>query len=126
MKFGWGTAIVTNDLPRKIDVLDDAGVPYYFGGTLFEKFVLQDRFDDYRELCQSYSCRYVEVSNGTISLSDMEKAAYITKLADDFQVVSEVGFKDAERSERLAPRPVDREHPRRHRRRRFAGHVGGA
>ena len=47
--------------------------------------------------------RYVEVSNGTISLSGMEKVGYIRKLADDFQVISEVGFKDAERSERLAP-----------------------
>ena len=103
VKFGWGTAIVTNDLRRKIDVLDTAGVDYYFGGTLFEKFVLQDRFDDYRELCQSFGCRFVEVSNGTISLSSIEKVGYITKLADDFRVVSEVGFKDAERSERLAP-----------------------
>ena len=103
VKFGWGTALVTKDLQRKIDALDDAGVDYYFGGTLFEKFVLQDRFDDFRDLCQRYSCRYVEVSNGTISLSGMEKVGYITKLADDFCVISEVGFKDAERSERLAP-----------------------
>jgi phosphosulfolactate synthase len=103
VKFGWGTALVTKDLQRKIDTLDDAGVDYYFGGTLFEKFVLQDRFDDFRDLCQRNACRYVEVSNGTISLSGMEKVGYITKLADDFQVISEVGFKDAERSERLAP-----------------------
>jgi phosphosulfolactate synthase len=103
VKFGWGTAIVTNDLRRKIDILADAGIDHYFGGTLFEKFVLQDRFDDFRDLCLSYGCRYVEVSNGTISLSSMEKVGYITKLAADFHVVSEVGFKDAERSERLAP-----------------------
>jgi len=103
VKFGWGTAIVTSDLCRKIDVLNEAGVDYYFGGTLFEKFVLQNRFDDYREMCQRYACRFVEVSNGTISLSAMEKVGYITKLADDFQVISEVGFKDSERSERFAP-----------------------
>jgi phosphosulfolactate synthase len=103
VKFGWGTALVTKDLQRKVDVLDEAGVDYYFGGTLFEKFVLQDRFDDFRDLCQRYALRFVEVSNGTISLSGMEKVGYIRKLADDFQVISEVGFKDAERSERLAP-----------------------
>ena len=103
VKFGWGTSLVTKDLRRKIDVLDEAGVDYYFGGTLFEKFVLQDRFDDFRDLCQKYLLRYVEVSNGTISLSGMEKVGYIRKLADDFEVISEVGFKDAERSERLAP-----------------------
>jgi phosphosulfolactate synthase len=103
VKFGWGTAIVTSDLQRKIDVLNEVGVDYYFGGTLFEKFVLQDRFDDYRDMCERYGCRYVEVSNGTIALSHIEKAGYVRKLAGEFNVVSEVGFKDSERSERLAP-----------------------
>ena len=103
VKFGWGTAIVTSDLQRKIDVLNDVGVDYYFGGTLFEKFVLQDRFDDFRDMCESFGCRYVEVSNGTIALSHIEKAGYVRKLAGEFNVVSEVGFKDSERSERLAP-----------------------
>ena len=46
---------------------------------------------------------HVEVSNGTISLSNSEKASYIRKLADDFTVVSEVGFKDPRRSEQLPP-----------------------
>jgi len=103
VKFGWGTAIVTTDLQRKIDVLKDVGVDFYFGGTLFEKFVLQDRFDDFRDLCLSYGCQYVEVSNGTIDLPHIEKAGYVRKLASDFKVVSEVGFKDSERSELLAP-----------------------
>lgn len=103
VKFGWGTAIVTNDLRCKIDILHAAGVDFYFGGTLFEKFVLQNRFDDYRELCQGWSCGYVEVSNGTIDLSAIEKAGYIRKLADDFSVISEVGYKDTERSEQFAP-----------------------
>ena len=103
VKFGWGTAIVTSDLQRKIDVLKDVGVDYYFGGTLFEKFLLQDRFDDFRDLCLSYGCQHVEVSNGTIDLPHIEKAGYVRKLAGDFNVVSEVGFKDSERSELLAP-----------------------
>ena len=103
VKFGWGTAIVTTDLQRKIDVLKDAGVDFYFGGTLFEKFLLQDRFDDFRDLCLSYGCQHVEVSNGTIDLPHIEKAGYVRKLAGDFNVVSEVGFKDSERSELLAP-----------------------
>ena len=103
VKFGWGTAIVTADLQRKIDVLKNVGVDYYFGGTLFEKFLLQDRFDDFRDLCLGYGCQYVEVSNGTIDLPHIEKAGYVRKLAGEFKVISEVGFKDSERSERLAP-----------------------
>jgi phosphosulfolactate synthase len=103
VKFGWGTALVTKDLSEKIAVLRNAGVNFYFGGTLFEKFVLQDRLDDFRDLCRSFSCSFVEVSNGTIDLTNPEKAGYIRKLSDDFSVISEVGFKDAERSENLPP-----------------------
>ena len=47
-------------------MLDSHGIGYYFGGTLFEKFVLQGRFDDFRRLCEEYSCQHVEASNGTI------------------------------------------------------------
>ncbi len=36
-------------------------------------------------------------------MSNSEKASYIRKLADDFTVVSEVGFKDPGRSEQLPP-----------------------
>ena len=103
VKFGWGTALVTKDLSEKIAVLQNIGVNFYFGGTLFEKFVLQDRLDDFRELCQNFSCQFVEVSNGTIDLTNPEKAGYIRKLAEDFSVISEVGFKESERSETLPP-----------------------
>jgi phosphosulfolactate synthase len=103
VKFGWGTALVTQDLSEKIAVLREHDVDFYFGGTLFEKFVLQNRLDDFRNLCNRHSCQYVEVSNGTIDLSNPEKAGYIRKLSGDFRVISEVGFKDAERSENLPP-----------------------
>jgi phosphosulfolactate synthase len=103
VKFGWGTAVVTGGLQAKIDALTACGVDFYFGGTLLEKYLLQGRFDDFRRFCLEHSCRHVEVSNGTIELSNTEKASYIRKLADDFTVVSEVGFKDADRSEQLPP-----------------------
>jgi phosphosulfolactate synthase len=104
VKFGWGTALVTSGLQAKIDVLTANEIGYYFGGTLFEKYVLQGRFDDYRKFCEAWSCRHVEVSNGTIPLSNSEKASYIRKLADDYTVISEVGYKDPGRSEQLPPR----------------------
>jgi phosphosulfolactate synthase len=103
VKFGWGTAVVTGDLDAKIEVLHGHRIGFYFGGTLFEKYVLQGRFDDFRTFCLDHSCQTVEVSNGTISLSNSEKASYIRKLAGDFTVVSEVGFKDAGRSGQLPP-----------------------
>lgn len=103
VKFGWGTAIVTSSLRKKIDALTANGIGYYLGGTLFEKYVLQGRFEDFRALCLEYGCEHVEVSNGTITMSNQEKASYIAKLADDFTVVSEVGYKDPTRSEQLPP-----------------------
>jgi phosphosulfolactate synthase len=103
VKFGWGTAVVTGNLQAKIDVLAANDIGFYFGGTLFEKYVSQGRFEDFRRFCEEHCCRHVEVSNGTIPLSNSEKASYVRKLADDFTVVSEVGFKDASRSEQLPP-----------------------
>jgi phosphosulfolactate synthase len=103
VKFGWGTAIVTGTLRDKIGILAEAGIGFYFGGTLFEKYVLQGLFDDFRVFCQEHGCGHVEVSNGTIAMSNTEKASYIRKLAADFTVISEVGFKDPDRSQQLAP-----------------------
>ncbi|SOD71458.1 phosphosulfolactate synthase [Jatrophihabitans sp. GAS493] len=101
MKLGWGTSLVTDDLKYKIDALADAGVDFYFGGTLFEKFLSQDRFDDWRRFCDRFDCRYVEVSNGTIPLSNQRKAQYVDLLANDYRVFSEVGFKDQAKSEAM-------------------------
>ena len=103
VKFGWGTAVVTNCLDEKIGALAKHGIDFYFGGTLLEKFILQGRFDEFRRFCEVHSCRHVEVSNGTIELSNSEKCGYIRKLAPDFTIISEVGFKDPGRSEMLPP-----------------------
>ncbi|MGH3262564.1 MAG: phosphosulfolactate synthase, partial [Trebonia sp.] len=98
VKFGWGTSVVTGCLREKIGVLNGHGIGFYFGGTLFEKFALQGRFDGYLRFCEAHGASHVEVSNGTIEMSNAEKAGYIRKLAPDFTVVSEVGFKDPGRS----------------------------
>ena len=103
VKFGWGTSVVTGCLREKISVLESHGIGFYFGGTLFEKFALQGRFEDFRRFCLEHGARHVEASNGTIAMSNAEKAGYIRKLAPDFTVVSEVGFKDPGRSEMLPP-----------------------
>ncbi len=103
IKFGWGTALVTPDIKGKATVLQEHGIPFMFGGTLFEKHVLQGRFAEYRALCMEHGCLCVEVSNGTIDLDHEEKARFISKLASDFEVLAEVGYKDHPRSELFAP-----------------------
>ena len=101
VKFGWGTALVTPDIERKFDVLRSFDIGWYFGGTLFEKFVYQDRFESFLTLCRLCDCRYIEVSNGTVEMGSADKAAYIRRCAEEFTVFSEVGFKDAGRAAAL-------------------------
>ncbi|MCW2526909.1 MAG: Phosphosulfolactate synthase [Pseudonocardiales bacterium] len=101
MKLGWGTSLVTKDLKSKVDALNAAGVDFYFGGTLFEKFLWQNRFEDWRRLVDSLGCRFVEVSNGSIPLSNEVKCEYVNALSEDFTVFSEVGYKDQAKSESM-------------------------
>ena len=99
VKFGWGTCLVTDTLDRKLACLREQDIRFWFGGTLFEKFVVQHRLDSFLELCRAWGCTTVEVSNGTIPISNQAKATYVRRCAEEFEVVSEVGFKDAGRSE---------------------------
>jgi phosphosulfolactate synthase len=103
VKFGWGTSLVTPDFDRKASIVRDAGVAYFFGGTLFERFLWDGRMDEFTALMRRSGVAFVEVSNGTIPLDQHMKAACIRRLATEFEVLSEVGFKDAQRSERLMP-----------------------
>lgn len=106
VKFGWGTALVTPDIERKMERLRDLGIGWYFGGTLFEKFVEQDRFESFLTLCRLCGCRYVEISNGTIEMTAQEKAGFIARCAEEFTVFSEVGYKDTGRSSALTAREL--------------------
>jgi len=101
VKLGWGTCLVTSDLSRKLDILRSYDIEYFFGGTLFEKFALQQRFDEFRQFLRAHRCSHVEVSNGTLPMSSEQKGVYIEKLSTDFSVFAEVGFKDPNRSEAL-------------------------
>ncbi len=103
VKLGWGTSVVTADLGRKLSMLRSYGIDYFFGGTLFEKYVLQQRFDAFRSFANAHGCRFVEVSNGTLPMTPEQKRVYIEQLARDFDVLAEVGAKDPARSAALSP-----------------------
>lgn len=97
VKMGWATSYVTPRLDEKIKVYQDAGIPCYFGGTLFEAFIIRNQFDDYRRLLDRYKLTHAEVSDGSIDLDHDEKCGYIRKLAGQVTVLSEVGSKDADK-----------------------------
>lgn len=94
VKLGWGTSYVTQNLEKKLEVYHSYDIPVYFGGTLFEAYMLRDQLDSYVELMREYGIRYVEVSNGTIWLSDNKKVEIIRQLSKEFTVLSEVGSKN--------------------------------
>ena len=103
VKFGWCTALITKDLEKKIEYLLANGIEFYFGGTLFEKALQQNKLDSLYSYFKQWSCRYVEISNGTINLRNRDKAKYISDFSQEFEVFSEVGYKDSEKSQNLAP-----------------------
>jgi phosphosulfolactate synthase len=94
-KLGWGTAVVTPELERKLDVYRAADIPVCFGGTLFEAYFLRDQVDDYRRLLDTLGVRHVEISDGAASMAHDDKLEFIELFGQDFTVLSEVGSKDA-------------------------------
>lgn len=103
VKFGWGTALVTRDLDRKVAVLREANIGFYFGGTLFERCLFEDRIDEFLALVERTGATHIEVSNGTIPLEQSAKAEQVRRMAQHRPVLAEVGYKDPERSARLTP-----------------------
>jgi phosphosulfolactate synthase len=95
VKLGFGTAFVTPNLREKIEVYHQHNIPIYFGGTLFEAFLIRNQFEDYIAMCKDYGIQYMEVSDGSITIPHAEKCGYIEKLTQHGTVLSEVGSKDA-------------------------------
>ncbi len=95
VKFGFGTAMVTPNIDKKISFLQQNGIKPYLGGTLFEAFVARNMFDDYRKLVEKLGLNLAEVSDGTLEMPHAQKCEYIRKLAEQVTVISEVGSKQA-------------------------------
>jgi len=97
VKLGFGTAYVTPKLSEKLKIYRDFGMPYYFGGTLFEAFLVRGQFEEYRKLLDQFEVKLVEVSDGSINIAHEEKCKLIRELAGQVTVISEVGSKDVDK-----------------------------
>lgn len=95
LKLGFGTSFVTPNLKEKIQLYQKADIRVYLGGTLFEAFVARGQYKEYRKLVDSLGLDTVEVSDGSINMTTKEKCKYITELAKDLRVLSEVGSKES-------------------------------
>jgi len=93
VKLGWGTAAVTNNLERKLEVLKEK--PVVIGGTYFEAVYTQDKLDEYKQWLNHLGLTHVEISDGTVDIPRERKLELIADFARDFTVLSEVGSKDS-------------------------------
>ena len=103
VKLAFGTPILSGGLQEKIRIFQDAGIPVYFGGLLFEAYVVRNQFDDYLGLLKEYNISYIEVSDGSIDIPHTEKCKYIEQLSRYGTVLSEVGSKDKDREHVTPP-----------------------
>ena len=95
VKLGFGTAFVTPNLREKIAIYQSYDIAVYFGGTLFEAFLVRNQFNDFINTCKDFKINFIEVSDGSINIPHTEKCGYIEKLTKVGTVLSEVGSKDA-------------------------------
>ena len=93
VKLGWGTAYVTQNLRKKLDVLRAS--PSSSAARSSRRYV-RDKLDEYKRWLQSLGISHVEISDGTIEIPRERKLELIADFAKDFTVLSEVGSKDSE------------------------------
>src|SRR5665647_3899816 len=93
VKLGFGTSLVTPGFEQKIEIYKNAGCIPYFGGTLFEAFVIRDMFEEYVEFIDKHEISLVEISDGSYEIDHKKKLEYIRILASRGTVISEVGSK---------------------------------
>jgi phosphosulfolactate synthase len=94
VKLGWGTALATRNLDAKLARYREHDVPVMFGGTLTELAMAQNRLDALVAWLHELGLEHIEVSDGTITIEHERKLELITRLSNEFTVLSEVGSKD--------------------------------
>jgi len=93
VKLGFGTALVTPGFEAKIALYKKSGAIPYFGGTLFEAFIIRGLFKEYVSFLDRCEVDMVEVSDGSYDFDHSLKLEYISRLAERGTVISEVGSK---------------------------------
>jgi phosphosulfolactate synthase len=94
VKLGWGTALATGNLAAKLERYRGHGIPAMLGGTLTELAIAQDKLDRLVAWLHELGLEYIEISDGTITIPHEHKLELISRLSNEFVVLSEVGSKD--------------------------------
>lgn len=96
VKLGFGTSLVTPGFEKKILIYKKAGTIPYFGGTLFEAFIIRNMYDQFVEFVKKNEIDLVEISDGSYDIEHNRKLDYISRLSGIVTVISEVGSKKKE------------------------------
>ena len=102
IKFGWGSSLVDPEFELKKDLLDNLGIPCVPGGTLFEYFYHRNDIEAYINFVRQNRFQWIELSRGTVTIPDSEYHDLVNNLSDEFNVMSEIGFKSADRSDLMS------------------------
>lgn len=102
IKFGWGSSLVDPEFSLKKNLLDNLDIPCLPGGTLFEYFYLRDDVNAYIKFLRQNNFEWVELSRGTISIPDSEYHNLVNMFSQEFNVMSEIGYKSADRSDLMS------------------------
>jgi phosphosulfolactate synthase len=94
VKLGWGTAVATGNLEAKLARYKAHGITVMLGGTLTELAIAQNRLDKLVAWLHELELEHIELSDGTINIEHDRKLELISRLAEEFTVLSEVGSKD--------------------------------
>lgn len=94
IKLGFGTSVISKNVKEKVKLYQKNNIKVYVGGTLFEAFVIRNKFDDYLKFIDEMGMDSAEVSDGSITIDHEIKCDYISKLAKNYTVLSEVGSKE--------------------------------
>ena len=99
VKFAFGTSALYNGklLEKKIELIKSYDIKVYPGGTFLEIAIMQKKMAEFLNRAKELGFSAIEVSDGTIPMSSDTRRQAISMAAEmGFQVISEVGKKDAQ------------------------------
>lgn len=103
LTFGTSAFFDRKLLKKKIELVTRAGVDICPGGTFLEVAVYQDTYGEYLQRAKELGFTTIEVSDGTVPMTDAQRADVIRRARDaKLKVVSEVGRKDPRKAISLA------------------------
>lgn len=95
VKLGWGSAYITKNLKEKVKLFNKFTIRVCPGGMFFELCYWQGKIGEYIEFLRGLNIDMVEVSNGSLPITEKEKVEMIRQFKNEgFCVLSEVGSKD--------------------------------